>query len=166
MLKLFLMGKEEEEDDEEASRWTPKSLMIPLLPTKLGVEGMKLVQVLELWPMFPQCEHFLPIFLPTQIWSLSLNFSQWWYPNNPTTQQKKKKKLNLERERERERERDLSVRERESTKHKCILVWFIWWWGYTKWIYKDKSLIGCSLYTTFILFYFIFFFFFFFPTWV
>ena len=53
MLKLFLMGTQQEEDK---SSCTPKRRS----PTK--VVPLKDVQVLELWPMFPQCEHFLPIF--------------------------------------------------------------------------------------------------------
>jgi hypothetical protein len=54
MLKLFFM--ETQEDDK--SSWTPKSLT----PTKL-LFPLKELQVLELCPMFPQCEHFLPMFL-------------------------------------------------------------------------------------------------------
>lgn len=62
MLKLFFMENMEEweEEEEYTSSWTPKSLSDP--PTKV-VEALLFVQVLELWPMFPQCEHFLPILL-------------------------------------------------------------------------------------------------------
>ena len=60
MLKLFFMATE----DEDKSSWTPKSLSPPT------AVALKVVQVLELWPMFPQCEHFLPISLQTK-----LNFS-------------------------------------------------------------------------------------------
>lgn len=63
MLKLFFM--ETHEDDK--SSWTPKSLT----PRKLLPYPLKVLQVLELWPMFPQCEHFLPIFFePTQTLNL------------------------------------------------------------------------------------------------
>lgn len=72
MLKLFLMEIELEilDNIEEElllciSSWTPKSLSDDP-PTKVVVVvGLKFEQVLELWPMFPQCEHFLPIFLKT-----------------------------------------------------------------------------------------------------
>lgn len=100
VLKLFLMAKEEEEEgefEEEASRWTPKSLIRPL-PTKFVVEALKFVQVLELWPMFPQCEHFLPIFHQDKGWSFLLLNS-----NNDETQKKKSKSREREREKERER---------------------------------------------------------------
>lgn len=63
MLKLFFIAIEEEEEDEEEDRssCTPKSL------TPATRVPLKLVQVLELWPMFPQCEHFLPISAQTKL---------------------------------------------------------------------------------------------------
>lgn len=61
-LKLFFMGiTEEDEDDEgeedEMSSCTPKSRTTPTT----SLAPFDELQVLELWPMFPQCEHFLPI---------------------------------------------------------------------------------------------------------
>jgi len=67
---MVILDEENEEDDEEGkesmlklflmvtqvSKCTPKRRS----PTK--VEPLKDVQVLELCPMTPQCEHFLPIF--------------------------------------------------------------------------------------------------------
>lgn len=63
MLKLFFMAREGEAAAaaEVRSSWTPKSL------SPAATVPLKLVQVLELWPMFPQCEHFLPIFLQTTL---------------------------------------------------------------------------------------------------
>ena len=94
MLKLFLMLTQ-----LVLSNCTPKRRS----PTKLVVAPLKDVQVLELWPMVPQCEHFLPI----------INYS---YFNNkdsflsPHTPQIKTKLCVCvcvcERERERERERE------------------------------------------------------------
>lgn len=56
MLRHFLiMGKEPDEEDK--SSCTPNSF------TPLGRIPLLLLQVLELWPLFPQCEHFLPIIL-------------------------------------------------------------------------------------------------------
>jgi hypothetical protein len=57
MLKLFLI--EEGEEEEDKSSRTPNSLN---LPTSLP---LRVAQVLELWPIFPQCEHFLAIIANT-----------------------------------------------------------------------------------------------------
>lgn len=53
MLKLFFMGT-------QLSNCTPNRRS----PTKLVVP-LKYVQVLELCPIIPQCEHFLPILTST-----------------------------------------------------------------------------------------------------
>lgn len=58
-LRLFLteiVGREG--DGMTASTWTPKSLNPPAW--QFG-RVLVLVQVLELWPVLPHCEHFLPI---------------------------------------------------------------------------------------------------------
>ncbi|KAL0345119.1 UNVERIFIED_CONTAM: hypothetical protein Sradi_4343200 [Sesamum radiatum] len=61
-LKLFLMGilMLSEEEEETTSSCTPNSLTPP--PVLYGTLP-EVLQVLELWPMFPQCEHFLPILI-------------------------------------------------------------------------------------------------------
>ena len=67
MLKLFFNTAIEDGDDDDdneewedkRSSWTPKSLNRPPETCRL-----RELQVLELWPIFPQCEHFLPILFP------------------------------------------------------------------------------------------------------
>lgn len=59
------MGIEELQEDEDAeediiSTCTPNSLMNSLPSAE---SDLRFVHVLELWPIFPQCEHFLPISL-------------------------------------------------------------------------------------------------------
>lgn len=70
---MVILDEENEEDDDEGKESMLKLfLMLTQLvlsnctpkrrsPTKLVVAPLKDVQVLELWPMVPQCEHFLPI---------------------------------------------------------------------------------------------------------
>lgn len=78
MLKLLFMATEElveeeegedlehREEEEEISSWTPNSLNPPTtLLLVLLIQPLTVVHVLELWPVIPHCEHFLPIF--TQI---------------------------------------------------------------------------------------------------
>lgn len=57
MLKLFLMVTQLDDDEVDRSSCTPKRRRVPTRDDP----DLKDVQVLELWPMFPQCEHFLPI---------------------------------------------------------------------------------------------------------
>ncbi|KAJ6813778.1 putative transcription factor [Iris pallida] len=60
MLKLFfiiimVMGEELEELDEAMQSWTPNNLNPPPPPTPAMPPGLLLLlQVLELWPLFPQ----------------------------------------------------------------------------------------------------------------
>lgn len=56
-LKLFFIAAE----DEDMSSCTPKSLTPP------ATAALWVVQVLELWPIFQQWEHFLPIFTQTEL---------------------------------------------------------------------------------------------------
>lgn len=48
VLKLFFIGI------DDKGNWTPNSLSPP-------AKTIRELQVLELWPALPQCEHFLPI---------------------------------------------------------------------------------------------------------
>lgn len=61
VLKFFFIATQvDDADDEEEvidrSSWTPKSLRPPTRPPLCWE-----LQVLELCPIFPQCEHFLPM---------------------------------------------------------------------------------------------------------
>lgn len=105
MLKLFLMVT------QVVSNCTPKRRS----PTKLVVAPLKDVQVLELWPMVPQCEHFLPI----------INYSHFnkdYFLTPPPSNQNQTVICMCICE-------SVCVcgRERESRKN-GLVWWYIWWW--------------------------------------
>jgi len=119
MLKLFFMGIEEEGGGGGGggggimSSCTPKSLSPPTVP-------LKMVQVLKLWPMFPQCEHFLPIITITQ--QIAISRSR----NNHIHE------THIQKEHERERERERAV---------CLV-----WWGLLKIDARQEKMIGWTRY--------------------